>query len=344
MKKFLITFLIIFSARLSFAVSYPASCPAEGKAIVEAVGGCSAVDKSSYPSVHEKCCALAVPTTTKSITPTTQKATIKNFNIVKTEEYEGSVKFSWESSGVTQTQLTLICPAGIGVKNVVTDEVFECKSHTFSTEGVVYLKFHNISADQQGTIQIMVDPLNDAGSPVIEYRKKAEIIVTPVARVKNTNATNTPVTFTAKPNQNTTYLQNQINTILNLIKKLQEQLGGQKKSENIVPVSAPSSVNISVTENTRPEELGLTGNEVESFAYTWERDLYYGLMNDKDVIALQNALILQGCYQGPVTGNFFSLTRAGVVCFQKKNNFTNIPGSGYIGSYTRKVLNELYSK
>ncbi|OGY63454.1 MAG: hypothetical protein A3B92_01540 [Candidatus Harrisonbacteria bacterium RIFCSPHIGHO2_02_FULL_42_16] len=88
----------------------------------------------------------------------------------------------------------------------------------------------------------------------------------------------------------------------------------------------------------------MTGEETETFSYTWNRDLYYGLTNDKDVQALQNALILEGVYKGPVTGNFFRLTRQAVIDFQKKHNFTNVPGTGYVGPHTRKVLNDLYSK
>ena len=154
-----------------------------------------------------------------------------------------------------------------------------------------------------------------------------------------------PQSVPNQTNSNVADLEKKINLILEQIRKLQEQLGLQKQQEPVGNnIIVPSTVNVPVTENTQPQELGLTGEETESFSYRWNRDLYYGLTNDKDVAALQNALVIESCYIGPVTGNFFRLTRAGVVCFQKKHNFTSVPGTGYIGPYTRKVLNEIYSK
>lgn len=73
-------------------------------------------------------------------------------------------------------------------------------------------------------------------------------------------------------------------------------------------------------------------------------DLYFGMRNNTEVANLQTALVCSGLYIGPITGNFLNYTRQAVIDFQKKHNFTNIPNTGYVGSYTRKVLNELYSK
>ena len=137
-------------------------------------------------------------------------------------------------------------------------------------------------------------------------------------------------------------LQQQINTLLEQIKKLQDQLKLQQ-SQPPAQTSQPASVT-PVTPETQPGELGLTDEETKTFSYTWNQDLYYGLTNNADVRALQNALILEGVYSGPVTGNFFGLTRDGIMAFQRKHNFTLIPDTGYVGSYTRKVLNELYSR
>lgn len=111
-------------------------------------------------------------------------------------------------------------------------------------------------------------------------------------------------------------LQEQINLLMEQLKALQDQLALQQAS----------------------------GTEQESFSYTWDRDLYYGLRNDEDVRGLQNALTLEGVYKGPVTGDFLSLTRQAVIDFQKKHNFINIPGTGYAGPHTIKALNDLYSK
>ena len=50
--------LLLLSPVIAFAASYPASCPAEAQAIVNAVGGCSAIDPDQYSSIYEKCCSV----------------------------------------------------------------------------------------------------------------------------------------------------------------------------------------------------------------------------------------------------------------------------------------------
>ena len=76
MKKFtLITIFYLLFTNLSFAETYPNSCPAEAQAIVKAVGGCSAVKKNQYPSVYEKCCALPAPSAGSGQAPVTPKPT-----------------------------------------------------------------------------------------------------------------------------------------------------------------------------------------------------------------------------------------------------------------------------
>lgn len=60
MKKItiLISYFLFLISNIAFAASYPASCPTEAKAIVDAVGGCSAIDKNKFSSVYQKCCAI----------------------------------------------------------------------------------------------------------------------------------------------------------------------------------------------------------------------------------------------------------------------------------------------
>jgi hypothetical protein len=70
----------------------------------------------------------------------------------------------------------------------------------------------------------------------------------------------------------------------------------------------------------------------------FSNNLYYGLTNNTDVSALQEFLTTQGDYSGPVSGNFFSLTLAGVKKFQLVNN---LPQSGYFGILSRGVANNL---
>jgi len=58
--------VVLLALFLSIAVSssvsaeaegeYKAGCPEEAKAILDAVGGCDALDCSEYPAICEKCC------------------------------------------------------------------------------------------------------------------------------------------------------------------------------------------------------------------------------------------------------------------------------------------------
>ena len=77
---------------------------------------------------------------------------------------------------------------------------------------------------------------------------------------------------------------------------------------------------------------------------SFKRDLYFGLKKDPDVMLLQKTLKAEGCFKSTITGNFGTLTRKGVECFQKKHKFTSLSKNGYVGTYTRKVLNGVLSK
>lgn len=75
-----------------------------------------------------------------------------------------------------------------------------------------------------------------------------------------------------------------------------------------------------------------------SFA-AFDHNLYYGLQGNSEVLALQEFLADQGVYTGPITGNFFALTLAGVKAFQARKNIT--PVSGYFGILSRGVANQM---
>lgn len=69
------------------------------------------------------------------------------------------------------------------------------------------------------------------------------------------------------------------------------------------------------------------------------RNLHYGILNDSDVTELQEFLKDQKVYDGPVTGNFLTLTQEGVRNFQKREKIE--PSAGYFGPLTRARANEL---
>lgn len=73
-------------------------------------------------------------------------------------------------------------------------------------------------------------------------------------------------------------------------------------------------------------------------AANFERDLSFGARS-ADVTHLQEFLASQGVYSGPVTGNFFSLTREGVKRFQEREKIS--PVLGYFGPKTRARANEI---
>lgn len=82
-------------------------------------------------------------------------------------------------------------------------------------------------------------------------------------------------------------------------------------------------------------------NEETIFRYAWNKDMYFGIRNDRDTEALQKALKIESVYAGPITGNFFSATEQAVIVFQKKHGIE--PASGYAGPRTRAKLNSIFS-
>lgn len=77
-------------------------------------------------------------------------------------------------------------------------------------------------------------------------------------------------------------------------------------------------------------------------AQTFDQDLYYGMQENSSVKELQEFLTDNNFYSGPITGNFFSLTLAGVKKFQAANSIT--PLSGYFGPKSRGRANEILAQ
>jgi hypothetical protein len=77
------------------------------------------------------------------------------------------------------------------------------------------------------------------------------------------------------------------------------------------------------------------------FAQTFDRDLYFGIQGNADVKQLQEFLTSQNVYSGPISGNFFSLTLAGVKQFQATQGI--VPAAGYFGPLTRAKANGILS-
>lgn len=83
----------------------------------------------------------------------------------------------------------------------------------------------------------------------------------------------------------------------------------------------------------------LLGSSIAKADALFTKDLYFGIQGDPEVTKLQEFLTDQGVYSGPVTGNFFSLTLAGVRSLQSREGIA--PAAGYFGPLTRARTNEL---
>lgn len=86
---------------------------------------------------------------------------------------------------------------------------------------------------------------------------------------------------------------------------------------------------------------------------TFNDNLYYGMLHNKEVMCLQKFLASQGDDIYPeklITGNFLSLTKAAVIRFQEKYKKDILEplglekGTGFVGKMTRKKINELLGK
>lgn len=72
---------------------------------------------------------------------------------------------------------------------------------------------------------------------------------------------------------------------------------------------------------------------------TFNKDLRYGMTSSNEVARLQEFLTGQGFYSGPMSGNYFSLTRKAVKNFQIFNGIS--PASGNFLKITRWKANEI---
>ena len=77
-------------------------------------------------------------------------------------------------------------------------------------------------------------------------------------------------------------------------------------------------------------------------ALSFNDDLYFGLQENKDVTRLQEFLTERGFYNGPITGNFISLTSTAAKKFQ--SSFSITPISGYFGPKSKVVANKLFAE
>lgn len=84
----------------------------------------------------------------------------------------------------------------------------------------------------------------------------------------------------------------------------------------------------------------LTTSLVDAAGYQFNRNLYYGLRNDSDVVKLQDMLRKLGFFTLPdSSGNYFGVTVEAVKKFQVAKDIR--PVSGYFGTLTRGEANKI---
>lgn len=71
---------------------------------------------------------------------------------------------------------------------------------------------------------------------------------------------------------------------------------------------------------------------------SFTKDLHYGMRQEADVKKLQEFLTSQSIYSGPITGNFFILTKEAVQKFQK---LKGISPTGHFDNTTRMKVNDI---
>ena len=128
-----------------------------------------------------------------------------------------------------------------------------------------------------------------------------------------------------------------------LIQKLMAQIELLKKE--IMRVQAAIAARLGQS------QTALGGNKTSTYSCaTITADLYYGVENYGQVKCLQEFLAGQGTQiypQGSVSGNFSTYTRDAVARFQEKyaaeilTPLGLVSGTGYVGSSTRKTINQL---
>lgn len=71
---------------------------------------------------------------------------------------------------------------------------------------------------------------------------------------------------------------------------------------------------------------------------SFDKDLFYGMRGEEQIMELQEFLAAENLYSGPITGNFYSLTSEGVKKFQKRESIST---TGYFGRLTREKANQI---
>jgi len=103
---------------------------------------------------------------------------------------------------------------------------------------------------------------------------------------------------------------------------------------------APQAFAVEATSKASVQSLQVMPKDLSvGFSYIRNTNLKFGMKNNPDVKAMQQALTFQGLYKGKIDGNFNSLTRESVKTFQKKNKLVV---NGIVEAKTRTVLNKIY--
>ena len=109
---------------------------------------------------------------------------------------------------------------------------------------------------------------------------------------------------------------------------------------NVGVASVPTVVAGLDSQGTGSGGVASTGQVLGVSTFKFLINLHLG-MRHNDVTELQNRLVVEGLYSGPVTGYFGQLTLAAAKRYQERENI--VPVSGYVGPLTRAALNDASS-
>ena len=120
MKKIIIFSLlsiVLFSSQVSLAETYPSTCDSMAQAILNATGGCSAIDCNTLSNICEKCCTQNIPQTSTCTSFTYSSWSVCQSNGQKTRTVVssspsgctgGSPLLTWSCTYVAPTETSAI--------------------------------------------------------------------------------------------------------------------------------------------------------------------------------------------------------------------------------------------
>ncbi len=224
-------------------------------------------------------------------------------------------------------------------------EVFRFEHETKNWAG----NWHRFQGEEEGTLYLTFDAEEEFTVPYILCREEKECTVKELEMDEHGRGEVIVENFGSQ------YAS------LTAIPSLQEKYEGFNGKEKNFSFSWEARMRKGITEEEieeAKEKLTKMLERLERLYYLlggerrkeFNNNLYYGMTDSEEVRRLQKFLKEQGDHiypEGLVTGNFYELTHNAVIRFQEEHQkdilspFNLKEGTGYVGEYTRRKLNEM---